>query len=79
MHHVMNSGVLGVVQQGLALPQHIYRVASYQEKTVNAFEGRQVGAFVIEVEDDCGDAPARKRRGFFRRANCGYDLDIFLG
>jgi hypothetical protein len=46
---------------------------------VHAVQGRQVSAFVIEVENDCGDGPARKRRCFFRRANCGYDLDISLG
>jgi phospholipid N-methyltransferase len=60
MHNVIHTCFFGVIQERLALPQHINGIASYDKQSVDASKGRQVSAFVIQIQDDRSNPSGRE-------------------
>ena len=78
MNDVLDAGLPGVIEQGLALSEHVYGVAGEDKEGVDAFEGGQVGALVIEVKGDGGNAAGGEGCGFLGGAGGGDDLDCWI-
>ena len=64
MHDVVNACRPGVVEECLALPQHVDGVAGDDKQAVNVPEGRHVGTFVVQIEEGSGDATGPEGRCF---------------
>jgi hypothetical protein len=50
----------------------------YEKYTVNALEGGQVGAFIIEIQDDRSNSLGVKRSCLLWRTNCCHELYLFI-